>query len=319
MPTLEVDAKLLRPNLWGDTPETPSRGKIADTFAVPPFTVLSARDGWWRDRKRAWIARGIKSEIGRADDLAFNIGAWCADKGKSGAESNTSIFDPVLCELTYRWFAPPGGMVLDPFAGGSVRGIVAALMGRKYHGIDLRAEQVAANYDQARVIAPDADLTWVAADSAVALADAPAADLVFSCPPYADLERYSDDPRDLSAMDYPAFADAYRWIVAAACARLKDHRFAVFVVGDVRDKAGFYRGLPELTVAAFADAGLRKYNEAVLATSVGSLPVRITAQFDKSRKMGKTHQNVYVFVKGDPRKATAAIAAPTAADIPDVA
>jgi hypothetical protein len=31
----------------------------------------------------------------------------------------------VLCEIAYRWFSPPGGLILDPFAGGSVRGIVA--------------------------------------------------------------------------------------------------------------------------------------------------------------------------------------------------
>ena len=40
-------------------------GNLADRFGVPPFSVLSARDGWWQDRKRAWIAIGIQSEVGR--------------------------------------------------------------------------------------------------------------------------------------------------------------------------------------------------------------------------------------------------------------
>ena len=31
--------------------------------------------------------------------------------------TGTSIFDPVLCELAYRWFCPPGGLVLDPSRG----------------------------------------------------------------------------------------------------------------------------------------------------------------------------------------------------------
>lgn len=44
-------------------------------------------------------------------------------------QSDTSIFDPVLCELVYRWFSPESGTVLDPFAGGSVRGIVASKLG----------------------------------------------------------------------------------------------------------------------------------------------------------------------------------------------
>jgi hypothetical protein len=35
-------------------------------------------------------------------------------------------------------------------------------------------------------------------------------------------------------------------------------------------------------------------------TSVGSLQIRISKQFDKSKKNGKRHQNVLVFYKGDP-------------------
>jgi len=65
------------------------------------------------------------------------------------AATGTSIFDPVLCELAYRWFCPPGGLVLDPFAGGSVRGIVAAKCGRRYIGIDLSERQCEANRAQA--------------------------------------------------------------------------------------------------------------------------------------------------------------------------
>ena len=63
--------------------------------------------------------------------------------------TGTSIFDPVLCELAYRWFCPLGGMVADPFAGGSVRGIVAAALGYHYTGFELRGEQVDANAIQA--------------------------------------------------------------------------------------------------------------------------------------------------------------------------
>ena len=35
---------------------------------VPPFSVLDARQGYWQDRKRAWIAVGIKSELGRGGE-----------------------------------------------------------------------------------------------------------------------------------------------------------------------------------------------------------------------------------------------------------
>lgn len=223
--------------------------------------------------------------------------------------SGTSIFDPVLCELAYRWFCPPGGLVLDPFAGGSVRGIVASKLGRQYIGIDLRSEQVEANRRQADQICGDPMPVWHAGDSRAigAIARGADADFVFSCPPYADLEVYSDDPRDLSTMAYADFRTAYAEIIAATCALLKPNRFACFVVGDARDRRGFYYGFPWHTVEAFEAAGLRLYNEAVLVTAVGSLSIRVGKQFAASRKLGKTHQNVFVFCKGDPVKATKAI------------
>lgn len=223
--------------------------------------------------------------------------------------SGTSIFDPVLCELAYRWFCPPGGTILDPFAGGSVRGIVAAMLGREYVGCDLRAEQIEANRAQAEKICRDVVPTWHVGDSQdiASIAEGTEADFIFSCPPYADLEVYSDDPRDLSTMDYGEFRAAYDRIIAAACSLLKPNRFACFVVGDVRDKHGCYLNFPGHTIEAFEKAGLRLYNEAILVTAAGSLPIRAGKQFSTTRKLGKTHQNIYVFVKGDPKKATEAI------------
>jgi len=237
------------------------------------------------------------------DAPALPIGA--TRTGTENMATGTSIFDPVLCELAYTWFCPPNGAVLDPFAGGSVRGIVAAVLGRKYTGIDLRPEQIEANEAQAAAIVPDNLPRWIVGDSREAMPDEQF-DLVFSCPPYADLEVYSDDPRDISTMDYPAFMVAYRDIVAGAVRRLRNDRFACFVVGDVRDKKGMYYNFVSDTIAAFQDAGARLYNEAVLVTAVGSLPIRVGKQFESGRKLGKTHQNVLVFVKGDPRKATQA-------------
>src|SRR4030095_9326964 len=107
---------------------------------------------------------------------------------ESSQTSGTSIFDPVLCELVYRWFCPPTGLVLDPFAGGSVRGIVAALLGRHYTGIDLRAEQIAANEAQAKRICNGTRPTWINGDSRdlEQLCEQSSVDLVFSCPPYGD-------------------------------------------------------------------------------------------------------------------------------------
>ncbi len=49
------------------SPKSTGAGSLAERFGVPPFSVLNAREGWWQDRKRAWIALGIKSELGRGE------------------------------------------------------------------------------------------------------------------------------------------------------------------------------------------------------------------------------------------------------------
>ncbi len=248
-----------------------------------------------------------------------------------GWTSGTSIFDPVLCELLVRWFSPPGGAVLDPFAGGATRGIVAGVLGRRYLGVDLRPEQVAANEAQADAIVGPGHVRpeWIVGDSAELPALVPpgyAADLVLSCPPYADLERYSDDPRDVSTLPYDEFSAAYRRIVAASVALLRPDRFVAWVVGDMRDARGIYRDFPGLTVSAFRDAGAELYNWGILVTALGSLPIRAGRAFAAARKLGKTHQDVLVFVKGDPAAAAAAcgdladedLALPATAAIPGV-
>lgn len=283
-----------------------SIGALGDRFLFPPFTTLDARNGEWLNRKRAWIGTGIKSEVGR-DTKVYTIAENdYMPMSNSGDGEGISIFDPVLCECLYLWFCKPGGQVVDPFAGGSVRGIVANALGLKYWGCDLRPEQIEANNQQRHLCAnPDVPLDWVCGDSIETLPDAPEADFVFSCPPYGDLEKYSDHEKDLSNMEWHTFLAAYRRVIFKACLRLKDDSFACFVVGDYRDKKGIYKNFESETITAFLLAGMLLYNRAVLVTPVGTAAARATKQFDASRKLCKTHQDVLIFVKGDPRKATA--------------
>ncbi|QSX32477.1 hypothetical protein JYB87_11945 [Shewanella avicenniae] len=299
---------------------------LAERFIVPPFSVLDAKQGYWADRKRAWLALGIKSELGRDDGLTYAVSSqpphvyefknaverelgyklsWKEFAEKYPEEivlTGTSIFDPVLTEIMYSWFCPKLGKILDPFAGGSVRGVVAGFLGYDYTGVELRPEQVKANQAQAlHILGTDSTARWINGDSRNIpdLVDQEV-DFIFSCPPYADLEVYSDNPQDLSTLEYDQFVAAYTDIIKKACSKLKNDRFAVFVVGEVRNKNGSYYGFVQDTIKAFQAAGLSYYNELILLTSIGSNAIRAAGQFTKSRKMAKGHQNALVFAKGEP-------------------
>lgn len=277
---------------------------MGEQFGVPPFSILDTRRGEWQDKKRAWLAMGIESETGRDDDLMIKSTGFLGEQiAKRGG--GTSVFDPVLCELMYSWFNIPQGTILDPFAGGSVRGIVASKTGHEYVGHELRAEQVAANQQQATDLCEDVTPAWVEGDSAITLGDYPKDvmfDMVFTCPPYADLEVYSKDPADLSNMPYQQFKDMYRSILHKSVDHLANDRFAVIVVGEVRDKKGNYYNFVGDTIQAFTDIGMHYYNEIILINPAGTLPLRAGRAFNAARKIGKQHQNVLVFYKGDPKK-----------------
>lgn len=279
-----------------------NKAQLEAQFIVPPFSVLDTRQGYWQERKRRWVSLGIKGEEGRdARAYSCNDGAVTKYDYLPTIETGTSIFDPVLCELVYKWFCPEAGQILDPFAGGSVRGIVASVLGYGYTGIDLSQRQVGANIGQAQQIVPDKEPAWIVGDSHdidTLLPEGSRYDLVFSCPPYHNLEQYTDDPADLSNMSWRTFKDRYRVIIERCVLRLNSNRFACFVVSEIRDGNGSYKGLVPYTIDCFVRAGAWYYNEAILVNTVGSLPVRIANQFTH-RKIGRTHQNILIFYKGD--------------------
>lgn len=243
----------------------------------------------------------MRSDSGRPEGL-IKGGLKDLAKKQGSNLTGTSIFDPVLCEVIYKWYGIKDGIVFDPFAGGSVRGIVAELSDLHYIGIDLSEKQIKANRQNAE------DLKvypkWYCDDSKNAdlyISDN-TADLLFSCPPYHNLEKYSDSPHDLSNMNYTDFLTAYEDIISLSCRKLKDNRFAVFVVGDIRDKKGVYRDFVGDTKRIFRKCGLALYNDCVLLEMYGTAPMRAAGQFKPARKVVKVHQNVLIFYKGDTRE-----------------
>lgn len=311
---------------------------LADRFGVPPFTVIDTRQGPWKQRAAAWKALGLASEVGREGDLLYQshqdlYSNWYDVRNahpeltpdevvaQHGAQlqpykgaAGTSIFDPALAETLVSWFSPPEAAVLDPWAGGSVRGVVSAALGRDYTGIDLRGEQVEANEAQWAQIGPRvAKATgttpptprWLTGDSRRVLGTLPAGayDMAIGCPPYYDLEEYSDDPADLSNLSTADFDQAMRDTVAEVARCLAPDSFAAFIVGSVRDRRGDVRDMRRLMVDAGEAAGLKLANDAVLLNQVGTVAVRAARPFALGRSLGRVHQDIVVLVKGDRKRA----------------
>lgn len=297
---------------------SPQWGRGADSEFYADNPVRVAGHGLSESQGRLNKVRGGR-DAGRCfgQDMAKGEHVVRQKGTQDSGATGTSVFDPVLCECIYKWFGKEGGRVLDPFAGGSTRGVVAGVLGLDYTGVDLRIGQVEANRRQlaevsafvekqsGKVMCPP---TWLHGDStnlSEVLDDNFAGDnfdLIWTCPPYYDLEIYSDSQNDGSAKQtYPEFIEWYKGVFAQAAVRLLPNRFAAVCIGEVRKHDGdhAYQDLEVDTVRVFKELGFSHYNRLVLMTPVGSLPIRIASQFPTYRKVGNTHQMVYIFWRGE--------------------
>lgn len=275
-----------------------NNGSLQDKFVVPPFSILDTRQGYWKARKKTW--REMIGDVGESRENTLDSETGIMSTMNNGV----SLFDPVLAEALCKWFTPnAGAKIYDCFAGDTQKGLVFGMCGFEFTGIELRQEQIDVNnavlsrFDELSVsvkyICDDGQnvLNHIAKDTQ---------DLLFSCPPYYDLEVYSDKPNDASNQPtYEGFINILDNAYTSALQCLKDNRFAVIVVGDVRDKKGFYYDFTGDIKRIFARNGVSLYNELIIVEPIGTLPQRVS-RYMINRKIGKCHQNVLVFFKGNP-------------------
>ena len=280
-------------NIDVEDKEIEAHAKLTDTFIVPPFTILDTRQGYWNERKSYWKTLIKDNGESREDTLA---------KGSmmSALNNGVSILDPVLSELVNLWFGLPKGKTFDCFAGDSVFGYVSSYLGNSFTGIELRQEQADLNNQRIKGF----NSKYICDDGRNVLnhIEKETQDLLFSCPPYFDLEIYSDLENDASNQNnYEDFIKILDDAFTNAVKCLKNNRFAVVTVGDVRDKQGFYYRFVDDIKDIFKRNGVLLYNELILVESIGTLPQRV-GRFMEHRKIGKCHQNVLVFFKGNPKE-----------------
>lgn len=268
-------------------------GSLQRDFIAPPFSILDGRQGYWLERKRWWKDK-IQDKAQARDVKAIEYDF----KGIGGA----SILDPALSELVLSWFTPhKGAKVFDTFAGDTVFGYVAGSLGHEFTGIELRKEQADFNNERTRGLTAHY-ITDDGRNVDKHIGES-TQDLYFSCPPYYDLEIYSDDPNDASNQD--TYEDFYKILdeaFAKAIKCLAPNRFAVVVVGNIRDKktGGYYNFVGDV-IRTFTENGMCLYNDMVLIDPVGSAGIRARPSMEH-RKVVKVHQNVLVFYKGDQKQ-----------------
>lgn len=257
---------------------------------------FASRDGCWQGKN------GM-SNIVLASNVINEDGEVEHKKGKS-FNGNASVLDPVACEVILRFFMPLDGCrVYNPFGGGVQMGFVTGWYGYEYLSSELRQNQCDAN----NAICQDFYNTkWLQSDSSK-FTPKQKYDLVFTCPPYYQVEDYLDydgnpPPGELNSLPtYEEFRDTLFKGYKNAIEALNDNCFFVVMTGDSRDKNGAYYGCEAEHELFFKEQGLHIYNKIVyLECEFTRLAhAKRTLHY---RKFPKREQKILIFYKGDMSK-----------------
>jgi len=262
----------------------PSQGK--DWFSTT--TTIWQVDELIKRRVRDW--RRLTGETGHT---GARDGVFRADH-ESVYTGTHSVFPAPLMEMIIvRYGGAHGSSILDAFAGGPPRGLVSSIMGHRYTGFEIRQEQIDENEALLKTLKLKG-ARYVKDDGRFLDIDEQF-DCAITCPPYFDLEVYSEQQDDISNLgNYDEF-NASMWLCAQAHReRMKPGAFVCIIVGLFRDKRGELIDFPADTVENFRDAGFLYWQHIILSKNFASAAVRAGNAW-KGHKLVPRHENLLIF------------------------
>ena len=160
-------------------------------------------------------------------------------------------FVPQIPNQIMRRFTRHGEVVVDLFCGMGTTLIECRHLGRHGIGVELSEKVAAQSRERIAAARAEHDVTTQVlvgdstrpetverARAVLETLGAKHADCVFLHPPYHDIIRFSDDPRDLSnAPDVDAFLTKFHAVAAHAYDLLRPGRFMALVIGDTYSKS----------------------------------------------------------------------------------
>jgi DNA modification methylase len=260
--------------------------KVVDQFGWLPVSVRTPE----KERNAAWDTRGayLAAEETRRSSTAKYLPGL-----------RFSEFHAALAEDIVRYWSMPGATVVDPFAGRATRAVVTTLLGRNYVGYEISPAtftKCTAHFATLG-IAP----TLINKDG-TKLADTldATADLVMTCPPYWNLEKYEAVTDQLS--NHTSYADFLVSIqrTATNIARvLKPGAFGCWVCADFRALSGTRKGLLPFhvdSISAFTGAGLSLHDIIIIQNNSPFASLQ-AGKVAANRYTSKVHEYLLVFRK----------------------
>lgn len=181
-----------------------------------------------------------------------------------------------------------------PLVVDGTRGYIATKMGFEYTGVELRQEEYLRVKEQMKEWG--INFEFLLNDSTKYIPNEEY-DFAFTCPPYYDLEVYSNLENDLSnAKTYKEYLEMLKQTISNIYNCLKTNSFAVFVVGNFRNKKGELEHLNGDIINISKEVGFKLWDELIWE---GASNVALTrcGKFEKNRKSVRMHEYIIILKK----------------------
>lgn len=268
--------------LFGDTVET----KLTSIKSRLGFLPISVWKPDWTITKewKALIADDGSTRKLVGDKMAL-----------PGSKYETSIFNPHLAMMILSAYCPQNAKIYDAFGGGGTRAIVASTMGHDYLGVELRGDEVDRIRERGELLGLKFEM--VCGDSTKYVIEPNIYDFSYSCPPYYDLEVYSELEEDISnAGTYDDCLEMLRQSLEITFRGLKAGGLCVWVTGNFRRPDGALRHFNGDVIRLAQSVGFTLHDELIWWGASGGAYQRV-GQFAAHRKSVRVHEQIIILRK----------------------
>jgi len=240
------------------------------------------------------ITKELKEIINDKCQTRKTLNSNRSDRRHGVNNGKCSVFNPHLVQMIISAYCPLNARIYDAFGGGGTRGYVSTKMGHKYTGIEIRKEEVDRLKEQMK--------KWnihfeILNEDSSKYKPNKMFNFAFTCPPYYDLEIYSNLDGDLSnSYSYGNYLDKLKMVLRNIYDVLEENSFAIFVVGDFRNKEGFLEHLNGDLVRIASYVGFKLWDEIIW---MGASNVALTrcGKFEVNRKSVRMHEYIIILKK----------------------
>lgn len=265
--------------------------KVKDVFGVLPTSCME-----FKNVPAKWKAYDayLKINLKRRSDTCKHLPGLKYSKFSYG-----------LSEFTLLYWSEVGDVVLDPFMGWGIRGVVATKLGRDYIGYDISNEMFnvaetfikKASSHNSLLNDKTGKFTLYNYDGITLkhIADN-SIDMILTCPPYFDREKYpGENENQLSKIKgYDNFLNKIGEALERQYNVLKSNKYCVWVVGDWRNNGLYLFHNDVITLAQKAgfkiwDVIISKLRSPFVHKQIGKCA--------RMRYTAKTHEYIIVMKK----------------------